>query len=100
MATHSGDYRIAGTLTAGNWAQGRVTVTPVASTPTSTAVTGLSLQGSGSVHAWVTAHSHYPGSRVHEVSVSSFSASGTTIWIYRTDTTDTWVWWLMGRQQS
>src|SRR3546814_2056398 len=43
------DLRISGGLRAGNWEHGRVTITPVANTPTSTTVSGLSLKGAGTV---------------------------------------------------
>jgi hypothetical protein len=96
----AGDLRISGTLTAGNYAQGDVTITTVANTPTSTTVTGLNLQGAGSIHGWVTPNTTVPGLRVIETSISDLASTGMTVWIYRTTVFDTIVRWLMARQRE
>jgi hypothetical protein len=96
--------RISGALAAGNFAQGMVTITPVANTPTSMAITGLNLAGTGTVHAWTTPNTAFPGplpgGRVLETSVSDVSATGLTVWLYRTNTTATPVRWLAARNRA
>lgn len=94
------DLRISGGLKAGNWRFGRVTITPVANTPTSTTVSGLSLQGAGDVLGFCTSVTSVPGTGVLETSVSSVSSTGMTVWIYRTNTTGTDVEWMMWRNRT
>jgi hypothetical protein len=96
----NGDLRISGALSAGNFAQGAVTITTVANTPTSQAITGLNLQGTGTVHGWVTPNTSVPGTRVIETSVASISATGMTIWIYRTTEFPTTCRYLMARKRE
>ncbi|MCX4911927.1 hypothetical protein, partial [Streptomyces sp. NBC_00878] len=82
-----------GLMTASNIVTGSVTITPVANTPTSINVTGLNL--SGTVHrAFVTAQSAAPGTVV-ECSATSVTATGLTIWVNRTNTTNTSIWYLV-----
>lgn len=96
--------RISGALAAGNFAQGMVTISPTANTPTPATITGLNLAGTGSVHAFATATTAYPGpppgGRVVEVSVNGLSPTGLTVWVYRTNNTDTPVRWLIARNRE
>lgn len=94
------DLRISGGLKAGNWRYGRVSITPVANTPTSTTVSGLSLEGAGDVVGLCTSVTSVPGSDVHETSVSSVSSTGMTIWIYRDNTVSTAIDWMMWRNRT
>ena len=76
-------------LPAANVATAAVSITPVANTPTSGAATwGKTLPGT--VRAWCTADSGSPGV-VLETSLSAVTATGATVWIYRTTTTQTTV---------
>lgn len=94
------DFRVSGQVKAGNIASGIASITPVANTPTSVAVTGLSLKGTGTVVALATAVTSLPGTEVQETSMSSPSATGITLWIYRTNTTVTKVGWFMFRKRA
>ncbi len=94
------DLRISGGIRAGNWKYGRVTITPVANTPTSTTVTGLDLKGTGDVMGFCTSVTSVPGTAVQETSVSSVGSTGMTVWIYRTNTTTTDIEWMMWRNRT
>jgi hypothetical protein len=96
----NGDLRISGRIKAGNIAMGLVTITPVANTPTSVAVSGLSLKGTGTVVGLCSSVTSLPNTDVLESSVSSVSASGMTVWTYRDNTTGTKIGWLMFRKRS
>jgi hypothetical protein len=82
-------------LTAGNLASGQVSITPVANTPTSVAVTGLGLSSGVAYRATATAVSSSPGSHVLGVSVTGVTNNGLTVWIDRNDTTATNVDYLL-----
>ena len=94
------DLRITGGIKTGNWRFGKVSITPVANTPTSTTVSGFTLAGSGTVHGYCTPVSSVPGSEVQEASVTSVAATGMTVWVYRTNTTATDVHWMMWRKRT
>lgn len=94
------DFRISGRLKAGNIAMGQIQITPVANTPTSSTVSGLSLAGAGDVVGLCTTQTSVPGTAVHESTVSSVSSTGMTVWIYRTNTTNTEVGYLMYRKRT
>jgi hypothetical protein len=86
---------IAGVLTAGNMAWGQVSITPsAANTPTSINVTGLSLQGTTFL-GYAVATTAAPGSQVTGASASSVTSSGLTVWVTRTNTSQTFVNWLV-----
>ncbi|MEW2402121.1 hypothetical protein [Streptomyces sp. NPDC046862] len=88
-----GNTYIDGVLTGKAMATGSVSITPVANTPTSVTVSGLNL--SGTVHrAFVTAQSAAPGTVV-ECSATSVTNTGLTIWVNRTNTTNTNIWYLV-----
>ncbi|MFE7461676.1 hypothetical protein ACWFMI_23490 [Nocardiopsis terrae] len=89
MTTYDGDVVVAGALSAANLRTIRVRITPEARVPTSLEITGLNLGGNGRVQALATAHTSVPGTRVLEVSVSSVTANGCLVWIYRTNTAET-----------
>lgn len=79
-------------LPVGNIAAGSVSITPVANTPTSGAVTfGKTLPGT--VRMWCTAETLAPGT-VLETSVTAVTSTGANVWIYRTNTTATNVRWI------
>lgn len=70
---------------------GVVTITPVANTVTSETISGLDTPGT--LHAaFVTANTTSPA--VEEVSASGVSATGLTVNLLRTNTTNTVVWWM------
>jgi hypothetical protein len=74
-------------------ATGSVLITPVANAPTGGAVTfGKTLPGTVAVMA--AAITAFPGSTVLEVSVNAITATGCTLWIFRTTTTPTTVNWM------
>lgn len=86
--------KVDGYLTQGNVAHGVIQITPSApSTPTSGAVSGLSLTSpSGAYIAQVSASSTAPN-QVEEVSVSGPNSGGVTVWVSRTNTTATNIFW-------
>lgn len=88
------DVSVTGVLTAANIASGAVTITPVANTPTSATVSGLSVAGSTFV-GQATASTAVIGSTVMGVAVSSVTASSLLVWVYRTNTTGTGVYWMV-----
>ncbi|MET9350168.1 hypothetical protein [Streptomyces termitum] len=96
----NGDLRISGGIRTGNWRFGKVTITPVANTPTSASVSGLNLRGAGTITGFATASTSAPGTGVHEVSVSNATATGMTVWLYRTDTAVTDIHWMMWRNRA
>ncbi|MFF0009577.1 hypothetical protein ACFYQT_39985 [Streptomyces tibetensis] len=89
----SGNCDINGILTAGNVAAGRVTITPVANTPTSQNVTGLTLKGTN-IRVVACAATSVPGTQVTGVGVTNQSATGFTVWVTRTNTTNTNIDWI------
>lgn len=94
------DLRISGGLRAGNWNHGRVNITPVADTPTSVAVSGLDLKGTGTIVGLCTTVTSVPGSSVWETSVSTVASTGMNVWIYRVNTVETSVDWMMWRNRT
>jgi hypothetical protein len=72
---------------------GAVLITPVANTPTSATITGLTTKGD-SFFAFSTPNTTVVGSQVMGTSVSSVTSTGLTLWIYRTNTTSTTVYWM------
>lgn len=94
------DLRISGSLKVGNIKSGLATITPVANTPTSTTVTGLSLAGTGEVVGLVQPTTSVPGSEVIEGTVSATLSTGLTLWIYRTNTTPTGMAWFLLRKRT
>ncbi|WP_405613305.1 hypothetical protein [Streptomyces sp. NBC_00076] len=82
-----------GVLRTPNIVTGTATIHPAANTPTSVTVSGLSVAGT-TFRAFVTASSSVPGSVV-ECTASNVTASGLTIWVNRTNTTTTGVWYLI-----
>lgn len=89
------NFDVLGIMTSSNWAYGTVTITPsAANTPTSSAVTGLSLKGS-SFYAFAAAQTAAPGSNVTGVGTTAVTASGLTVWVTRTNTTATVVNWMV-----
>jgi len=93
------DLRVSGRLKAGNIANGQAKISPVANVPTSVTVSGLNLKGTGQVVGLCTTQTSLPGTSVHETTVSNVGPTGMTLWIYRTNTTDTEVGWLMWRKR-
>ncbi|MFJ7297550.1 hypothetical protein [Streptomyces collinus] len=88
-----GNTAIGGILSAGNVAAGRLTITPVANTPTSQNVTGLNLAGTN-IRVVATAATSVPGTQVTGVGVTNQSATGFTVWVTRTNTTNTVIEWI------
>ncbi|MFD8516609.1 hypothetical protein ACFV27_37395 [Streptomyces antimycoticus] len=88
------DLDINGMMTAKNIVTGSVNITPsAANAPTSANVTGLNLPGT--VHrAFVSAQSAVPGT-VTEVTANNVTATGLTVWLSRTNTTTTNIWYLV-----
>lgn len=72
---------------------GTVAITPVANTPTSTSVTFPVGRFSATPNIFVTANTTVPGSTVQGASFSSGSATGCTLWVYRTNTSSTTINW-------
>lgn len=84
-----------GVFTAGNMAFGQVAITPsAANTPTSVNVTGLSVQGNTFL-GYTVATTTTPGTQVTGTSATSVTASGLTVWATRTNTTQTFVNWMV-----
>lgn len=87
------DLEVTGVATAGNIAYGSTVITPVASTPTSVSVSGLDLEGS-TFYGFATANTSALAV-VQEVSATNASATGVTLWIYATSTTNRTINWLV-----
>ncbi|MEV8101059.1 hypothetical protein [Streptomyces sp. NPDC088135] len=84
-----------GIFTAQNIAFGSVTVTTTTgSVPASALVSGLNVAGT-TFRAFVTAASGVPGTQLLGVSANGQSAGGLTVWLNRTNTGTTTVWWLL-----
>lgn len=89
------NFDVLGIMTSSNWAYGTVSITPsAANTPTSSAVTGLSLKGS-SFYAFAAAQTAAPGTNVTGVGTTAVTSSGLTVWVTRTNTTATIVNWMV-----
>lgn len=78
-------------------AVGSVSITPVANTPTSQTVTYPTLSGSGTICGFATANTTVPGSTLLECSVSSLTTTSTVVTLYRTNTTSTFIFYLIRR---
>lgn len=86
---------VSGVLSAGSLAFGQVSITPsAANTPTSTNVTGLTVQGSTFL-GYASAATTVPGTQVTGVGATSVTSSGLTVWVTRTNTTATLVNWMV-----
>ncbi|MFF0291029.1 hypothetical protein [Streptomyces sp. NPDC005262] len=84
-----------GRLTAGNMAFGSVNITPsAANAPTSFTVSGLHVAGS-TFRAFVTANTTVPGTSVTGVGATSVTATGLTVWLTRSTTVTTTVFWMV-----
>lgn len=83
-----------GTLTAGNIAVGRTTITPSApNTPTSVNVTGLNLKGTN-IRVLATPITTAPGTAVTGVGTTNATSTGFTLWLTRTNTVATLIDWM------
>lgn len=91
-AEFSGEFRPT-RVNAGNIATGRVQIQPVANTDTSLTITGLWVEGA-EFSAQVSANTINPG-QINGVSASGITREGLTIWLNRTTTTATYVWWML-----
>ncbi|MEU6318086.1 hypothetical protein [Streptomyces sp. NPDC047009] len=90
-----GNASIGGFFTAGNIAWGTVLITPTAAnTPTSVMVQGLNVAG-GTFQVFVSANSGVPGVGMLGVSSTNRSSTGLTLWLTRSDTTTTTVYWML-----
>lgn len=78
----------------GNWYTNRVSIVPVANTPTGVTISGIGLNA-GTYSAFVTADSSVPGSTVIEASANGVTNDGLTVWIYRINTTSTGVFYML-----
>jgi hypothetical protein len=86
---------VLGVLTSSNIAFGQVPIVPsAANTPTSVNITGLDLKGD-TFYGYAAAATSVPGSQVTGASATSVSSSGLTVWVTRTNTTNTFVNWLV-----
>ncbi|WP_399921107.1 hypothetical protein [Streptomyces kanamyceticus] len=66
----------------------------MANKPTSIALSGGNIKGKN-FRAFVTPVTSVPGKTVVGVGVTAVSSSGLTIWVHRTDTTQTLVHWMI-----
>lgn len=89
-----GNANIGGLFSAGNVAWGSVTVNPVVNTDTSVTVTGVGLINAPTYRVFLTVNGGSPGA-LHPVTATNASADGFTLWINRSSTVNTNVWWLM-----
>lgn len=96
MALGDDRLSITGELRAGNMARGKVTVEPVANTPTAVSITGLDLANNGGeIVGLAFNETAVPGSTVIETTVDDLSYDGMDVVLYRTNTTTTLVAWHM-----
>lgn len=94
------DLIVGGAVSAANFAFGTVTMAPWTNIVTNSQVAGMNLKGTGSTYVMLTAESPYPYTRVREVSQRFATATGFTVYIYRTDGADTNVHWLAMMEPS
>ncbi|MEU2592374.1 hypothetical protein ABZ649_04675 [Streptomyces albidoflavus] len=95
--THTATYTD-GVLDVPNFAVGTVTINPSAGKPTSVRV---NRQVRGRViRAFVTANTSVPGTTVVEVSASDVDSTGLTVWLNRSNSTTTNVWWMLVGSES
>ncbi|KUN34839.1 hypothetical protein AQJ30_27615 [Streptomyces longwoodensis] len=86
---------VLGVVTAQNIAYGQVTITPsAANTPTSANISGLGLKGSA-FYGVATAATSAVGTSVTGVGVTGVSANGLNVWLTRSSTTATTVYWIV-----
>lgn len=84
-----------GLLKASNIATGLTIVTPsAANAPTSVTLSGFNLPGT-TFAAFATAQSSLPGTQVTGVGISSATATSAILWLTRTNTTPTGVYWMV-----
>jgi hypothetical protein len=83
-----------GVLSMPNIATGTVRIVPTPNVPTSVTVTGLNVAGTAH-RAFVTVNSAGPGTAVLGVGATSVSGAGLTIWLTRTSSAETAVWWMV-----
>jgi hypothetical protein len=77
---------------------GFATVTPVANTPTSVTLSGFGPLKGNNFYGFVTAQTTVIGSTVQGVAHTNVTASSITVWVYRTNTTNTNLdWMIIGR---
>ncbi|MDX2697020.1 fibronectin type III domain-containing protein [Streptomyces ipomoeae] len=77
---------------------GFATITPVANTPTSLTLTGFGPLTGNAFYGFVTAQTTVIGSAVQGVAHTNVTASSITVWVYRTNTTNTNLdWMIIGR---
>jgi hypothetical protein len=76
---------------------GRVQITPVASTPTSAVVTYPALRGTGTIAGFTTINSIAPGSAVIATAITGLGSTSATVWVYRTNTVATYVFYSVER---
>lgn len=88
------DLEVFGIVTEGNEQYGQVVITPVANSPTSSTVTGLSVSGTV-FYGYASAVTTVIGSSVLGVATTSASATQVTVWVYRTNTVNTTVNWIV-----
>ncbi|MFD3667191.1 hypothetical protein [Streptomyces sp. NPDC058672] len=94
ISVSAASIRAAGVLRADNVSMGTATITPVANKPTSVTLTGGNIKGTN-FRAFVTPNTSVPGKTVVGVGVTGVSSSGLTIWVHRTNTTQTQVHWMI-----
>jgi hypothetical protein len=92
-----GDLHVTGALSADNIAMGDTLVTPVANTPTSTVIFGLDLAGTGVVRGQATLRTTVPQTAQMQ-SVYFPTPFGVTLFVYRTNTTNTRIAWMLVRE--
>ena len=86
---------VGGVLSAGNIRVGSVTITPSApNTPTSAAVSFGPLDGAA-FFGFVSANTAVPGTTVTGVGITGVTRTGATIWLTRTNTTATTVYYMV-----
>ncbi len=84
-----------GVLEAANIAHGTVNIVPTPNKPTPMTVTGLNIAGRAPFRAQVTAITQVPGTTVTGVSASGITATGLTVWVTRTNDTQTTLHWMV-----
>jgi DNA-binding transcriptional LysR family regulator len=98
MAVTADEIALNGLVRSGNVAMGLTLVTPsAANAPTSVSLSGFSLPGTAFT-AFATAQSSVPGSQVTGVGITNATATSATLWLTRTNTTATGVYWMVRGQ--
>jgi hypothetical protein len=98
--TISDDLVVTGAVTAANIIMGSLVISPEVNTPTSSEVKFNHPSSNPAPNVMVTAVSQDPWTKIRELGTRFSSATGVTVYIYRTNDVDTIVNWLSWQEPN